>query len=845
MWKKLLLICLLGLLGASPAVAQCDGFCTYLPVVLSSFDCDEVTVSDFKIVIPEGTTNKVLNPSGEITGNFAAEAGTTVTRSTTYQHYGLYSYRVETNANNEGIEITLSALTNAIHYVTVRVRGTLPAAWDWSLDDSTFTAPTLLEQIDANWALYGLQFPAAQANGSTKLSVHQNGSGSGDFYLDGIQVEAKEYWTTYCDGTQEGCAWNAIDHASTSQRSSQSRAGGQVLDLEDDYYFNVGGIVGGGAAPLKVGVDSYAILPGGELNNIKTESRVITLTGVISATSQADFHTKQAALLAVLLDDAYPEHQPVRLRYHGATIHKEIAVYYDGGLEGELSASNPCYWEKVSLRFIAPYPYWQEIGESAALLDTNDSATFRLVAGRLKSTGQWSALGPPNSSGTYTQVFALAEDDTYLYIGGNFLNFDNIANADYIVRYNKQTGAYSALGTGMNNIVNTLTIGPDGSLYAGGDFTTAGGTTVNRIARWDGSSWNAMGSGPGLNNTVKALSFGFNGLLYIGGIFNAEQGGAPGTLNDIASWSGTAYAALGTGMNGAVNDIVNEPSGYVLVAGDFTTAGGTSAVRIARWNGSAFSALGSGLNGSVEAIAVSPNGTIYATGSFTTAGGVSANRVAYFNGTGWAAMGGGLNAAGGSLLAKDNDVYVGGLFTSVNGSTVAQGIARWNGFAWAHLDIDLPGTPDVLGVIAGVSDPVVPGNYDLWLGFDTTGTGNYAGKVTVSSEGGVLVFPRIFYERSGGTTAILVTLRNETTGKELLFSYTILNGERLTIDLNPTRRSIISSFFGPRPDAILANSDFGTWTLQPGSNDITSLIGVSGSPTITAWMLWKKAFNSY
>ena len=51
-------------------------------------------MSDWKYIRPESTTNYCLNPSAETTGNFTAEAGTTVTRSTTYSHYGLYSYRV-------------------------------------------------------------------------------------------------------------------------------------------------------------------------------------------------------------------------------------------------------------------------------------------------------------------------------------------------------------------------------------------------------------------------------------------------------------------------------------------------------------------------------------------------------------------------------------------------------------------------------------------------------------------------------------------------------------------------------------------------------------------------------
>ena len=33
------------------------------------------------------------------------------------------------------------------------------------------------------------------------------------------------------------------------------------------------------------------------------------------------------------------------------------------------------------------------------------------------------------------------------------------------------------------------------NLYAGGDFTTAGGVPANHIAKWNGSAWSALGSG--------------------------------------------------------------------------------------------------------------------------------------------------------------------------------------------------------------------------------------------------------------------------------------------------------------------------------------------------------------
>ena len=103
---------------------RCDEvseFVIYLPMV-------ERAMSNWKVVVPEATTNKALNPSAGTTGNFAAAGGATVSRVTTYGRYGLYSYRVQSAGDNQGMTLTLSVLANAIHYVTLRVRGTLPAA---------------------------------------------------------------------------------------------------------------------------------------------------------------------------------------------------------------------------------------------------------------------------------------------------------------------------------------------------------------------------------------------------------------------------------------------------------------------------------------------------------------------------------------------------------------------------------------------------------------------------------------------------------------------------------------------------------------------------------------------
>jgi hypothetical protein len=59
------------------------------------------------------------------------------------------------------------------------------------------------------------------------------------------------------------------------------------------------------------------------------------------------------------------------------------------------------------------------------------------------------------------------------------------------------------------------------NLYAGGSFTTAGGLTANYIAKWDGSSWTALGSG--MDNVVAALAVSGSDL-YAGGYFGTAGG---------------------------------------------------------------------------------------------------------------------------------------------------------------------------------------------------------------------------------------------------------------------------------------------------------------------------------
>src|SRR5687767_15868867 len=88
-------------------------------------------------------------------------------------------------------------------------------------------------------------------------------------------------------------------------------------------------------------------------------------------------------------------------------------------------------------------------------------------------------------------VNALALFGTVLYAGGQFTTAGGVG-ANYMARWNGS--AWSALGNGKNGDLWTMAvIGAD--RYAGGQLTTAGGVRVNYIARWDRSAWSALGGG--------------------------------------------------------------------------------------------------------------------------------------------------------------------------------------------------------------------------------------------------------------------------------------------------------------------------------------------------------------
>lgn len=264
---------------------------------------------------------------------------------------------------------------------------------------------------------------------------------------------------------------------------------------------------------------------------------------------------------------------------------------------------------------------------------------FRNLISYASGSSVQSSLGDMSSSDTVFAVATIADYDNACltmpeyyfrtYVGakcaycGQF-SAVSIDSSRYIAFYDPaknciSNGSYNLMQGGTNGPVYALQAVDTSNVYAGGIFDSAGVITANNIAKWNGVSWDSLGSG--INGKVKVLLW-YNGNLYAGGNFTMA-GGIP--ANNIAKWNGSAWSALGSGTNGTINAL-SFHNGELHAGGNFTQAGSNTVNYIAKWDGNTWSDLQGGRNGEVYALA-SFYTDLYVGGNFT--GGMN-DTVKYF-----------------------------------------------------------------------------------------------------------------------------------------------------------------------------------------------------------------------
>ena len=151
---------------------------------------------------------------------------------------------------------------------------------------------------------------------------------------------------------------------------------------------------------------------------------------------------------------------------------------------------------------------------------------------------------------------------------------------------------WSAVGDAFDGIVTSQVVYDDGAgaaLFVGGNFATVGAVAATNIARFDGVAWQAVGNGLGnstSNTLVSDLSVfdeGAGPRLFAGGRFPRVMPG--GTVaNSIARWDGTTWTALGSGVTPGPVFALHAEGDTLYGLGAIRLASGQPSRSIAGWH---------------------------------------------------------------------------------------------------------------------------------------------------------------------------------------------------------------------------------------------------------------------
>jgi hypothetical protein len=265
-------------------------------------------------------------------------------------------------------------------------------------------------------------------------------------------------------------------------------------------------------------------------------------------------------------------------------------------------------------------------------------------------------------------VFCMAQSGNTLYMGGLFTAFSS--NTLYGVPLNATTGYPKPVAANYpNGIVYACVADGNGGWYIGGQFTSVGGQTRNRLARInaDGSlhAWN-----PNANNEIYALAVDGQ-TVYVAGGFGQIGGQNRSYVAAVDAATG-AVKTWNPGANGSVSAL-DVSGNTVYVGGYFTQLKGATRNRLAAVD----TASGSGLrdwnpnvaDGQIGQILVN-GATAYVTGAFTTVSGVSRAGIAAIDTTGTGtlkAWNPSPNGAAGAMRLSGSTMYVGGAYTNIAG----------------------------------------------------------------------------------------------------------------------------------------------------------------------------------
>ena len=313
---------------------------------------------------------------------------------------------------------------------------------------------------------------------------------------------------------------------------------------------------------------------------------------------------------------------------------------------------------------------------------TNVGEATRNCIARLDATTGLADSFNPNATGggfngTYIWSIAVQADGKIL-VGGDFSSIGE-QTRNRIARLDPTTGLPDSFNPNANGNVFAIAVQPDGKIVVGGGFTNISSQTRNRLARLDPTTGLADSFDPNANIFINSIAVQADGKILVGGSFTSIGSQTRNRLARLDPTTGLADS-FDPNANGAVNAIAVQADGKIVVGGSFLTSfapnGGPAVGRnnIARLetDGRLDRTLNLNITGgsTVYAIAVQPDGKILIGGGFTSVLGVTRNNIARLNTDG--TLDTAFNPNANSLVyaiavQADGKILVGGGFTSIGG----------------------------------------------------------------------------------------------------------------------------------------------------------------------------------
>ncbi|WP_111706664.1 Ig-like domain-containing protein [Lutibacter citreus] len=324
----------------------------------------------------------------------------------------------------------------------------------------------------------------------------------------------------------------------------------------------------------------------------------------------------------------------------------------------------------------------------------------------LSSDGNTVAIGAPNNDGSGSNAGHVR---IYKWNGTAWIQLGTDIDGEAV-------GDYSGQSVSLSSDGNTVAIG---AVYNDGNGTSAGHVS---IYKWNDTAWIQLGTdidgeatGDYSGYSVSLSSDG--NTVAIGARSNDGSGSNAGQVR-IYQWNGAAWIQLGTDIDG---EAASDQSGFsvslssdgntVAIGAPNNNGNGLSAghVRIYKWNGTAWAQLGTDIDGEAAgdysgySVSLSSDGNTVAIGARLNDGnGTDAGhvRIYQWNGAAWIQLGtdidgeaaGNYSGSSVSISSDGNTVAIGAQSNDGSGSNAGQvRIYQWNGAAWAQLGTDIDG----------------------------------------------------------------------------------------------------------------------------------------------------------